>query len=125
MEEFEVKAKSAVVLEPSTLVDHLSYQASQRRSFDVRVGDAVTTFHGVRGGFDGDEDRHIVRLVQKHEAMASSADGLATGNGAGVYEVDLDDNFTLYADNAFVFDDEEEYVLNITVDDFIRDLALR
>lgn len=109
MDKFEVRAKSTTMLESSSLVEELSMQAQEYKSFPVIIDGFARTFHEVRGGYDPDAEQHLVKLVQKHDNMAEPL----KKTQAAVYEVHLNDSFLLYADAFHQFDDEHETVLCI------------
>lgn len=117
MDDFEVKAQSSNVLQPSHLVGDMDEQASKYRSFPVVINGMVHTFHDIRGGYDESNDYHIVKLVQNSDAMGSWPDN----TNAIVFEVDLDDSWLLYAADTFVFFDEQERVLSLAVELYEQD----
>lgn len=109
MDKFEVRAKSTTVLQSSSLVDELSAQAQEYKSFPVIIDGFARTFHEIRGGWDSDSGKHLVKLVQKHDNMAEPLNN----SQAAVYEIHLNDSFLLYADAFHQFDNEDETVLCI------------
>lgn len=114
MDDFDVRAQSSAILSTSPLVDELAAQSHNHRSFPVIIDGLVRTFHEIRGGYDDVADEHLVKLVQYHDNMASEPSEMR----AGVYEIHLDDSFLLYADDYHTFENEEELVLCIGVNDF-------
>lgn len=122
MDDFEVRAKSTTILESSPLVDELSMQSQEHRSFPVIINGYARTFHDVRGGYDSGAGHHIVKLVQHHDNMA----GEAGDPRAAVYELHLNDSFLLYADDYHVFDDASELVVCLAVTDYTqREVSFR
>jgi hypothetical protein len=116
-DQFDVPVSSAVKLDRSHLVDGIQFKCEGRETFSALLDKNVATFHEVSGGWNPDDEYHVINLIHTVQGSGSPT----TGTSPDVGELHIgDDFFWLDVLDSREYNDypDDSYILSLHVSDY-------
>lgn len=118
MDRFRVTAKETNKLDRSHLVNEMQADSRDVEMFPVLIGSQIGYFHDVDGGYDRNNDWHVVNLIHRVQGADSPPNKIYSDT----IEAHLDDQF-YHLDVADVWQmgeyPDDDFVLSLKVTDYM------
>lgn len=117
-DDFAVPVSSSNVLRADVLTSNMAADVADRDRVPVLFADRVYYFHDVSGGYDTENDTHVVQLIHTVQGRGNPP----SKPRAEYVEVHGDDRYyRLHVTDATYWDDQypaDDYVITLTVDSY-------
>jgi hypothetical protein len=103
----------------SALVENMATEARDMEQFPVLIGDEVTYFHDVAGGYDRMADHHAVELIHRVQKVGRP-NHIDPDQASHNFEAHLDNYYNMDVESVSINSDypDNDYIMTVTVENY-------